>query len=40
MRLLGSGYAGLGLDEEMIRAYVRDQEHQDKQEELNFTNNP
>jgi hypothetical protein len=24
----------------MIRAYVRDQEHQDKQEELDFTKNP
>jgi len=30
----------IGLDEEMIRAYVRDQEHLDKQEELDFTNNP
>ena len=29
----------IGLDEEMIRAYVRDQEHQDKQEELDFTKN-
>ena len=27
------------LDEEMIRAYVRDQEHLDKQEELDFTQN-
>ena len=27
------------LDEEMIRAYVRDQEHLDKQEELDFTKN-
>jgi putative transposase len=24
----------------MIRAYVRDQEHLDKQEELDFTQNP
>jgi putative transposase len=30
----------VGLDEEMIRAYVRDQEHLDKQEELDFTQNP
>ena len=30
----------IGLDEEMIRAYVRDQEHLDKQEELDFTKNP
>jgi len=30
----------IGLDEEMIRAYVRDQEHLDKQEELDFTQNP
>jgi putative transposase len=30
----------IGLDEEMIRAYVRDQESHDKQEELEFTNNP
>lgn len=29
----------VGLDEEMIRAYVRDQEHLDKQEELDFTQN-
>lgn len=27
------------LDEEKIRAYVRDQEHLDKQEELDFTQN-
>jgi len=27
----------VGLDEEMIRAYVKDQEHLDKQEELDFT---
>jgi hypothetical protein len=26
----------IGLDEEMIRAYVRGQEHLDKQEELDF----
>jgi putative transposase len=30
----------VGLNEEMIRAYVRDQEHLDKQEELDFTKNP
>jgi len=30
----------IGLDEEMIRACVRDQEHLDKQEELDFTKNP
>ena len=30
----------IGFDEEMIRAYVRDQEHLDKQEELDFTKNP
>ena len=30
----------VGLNEEMIRAYVRDQEHLDKQEELDFTHNP
>lgn len=30
----------VGLDEEMIRAYVRNQEYLDKQEELDFTNNP
>ena len=30
----------IGLDEEMIRAYVRDQENQDKQEDLDFTKNP
>jgi putative transposase len=29
----------IGLDEEMIRAYVREQEHLDKQEELDFTKN-
>jgi len=35
------GYCStIGLDEEMIRAYVRDQEHLDKQEELDFTKNP
>ena len=30
----------VGSNEEMIRAYVRDQEHLDKQEELDFTKNP
>ena len=30
----------IGLDEEIIRAYVRDQEHLDKQEELDITKNP
>lgn len=29
----------IGLDEETIRAYVRDQEHLEKQEELDFTKN-
>jgi len=29
----------IGLDEETIRAYVRDQEHLEKQEELDFSNN-
>ena len=38
--LRGYCVSTIGLDEEMIRAYVRDQEHQDKQEELDFTNNP
>lgn len=30
----------IGLDDERIRAYVRGQEHQDKQEELGVTNTP
>jgi putative transposase len=30
----------VGLNEEMIRAYVRDQEHLDKQEELALPNIP
>jgi putative transposase len=30
----------IGLNEEMIRAYVREQEHLDKQEELDYTKNP
>jgi putative transposase len=29
----------IGLDEDTIRAYVRDQEHLEKQEELDFTKN-
>jgi putative transposase len=29
----------IGLDEDTIRAYVRDQEHLEKQEELDFTTN-
>jgi len=29
----------IGLDEETIRAYVRDQEHLEKQEELDFNKN-
>jgi len=35
-----SRFSTIGLNEEMIRAYVRDQEHLDKQEELDFTKNP
>jgi putative transposase len=30
----------VGLDEEMIRTYVSNQEYLDKKEELDFTNNP
>ena len=30
----------IGLDEDTIRAYVRDQEHLEKQEELDFTKKP
>ena len=37
---LGYCVSTVGLNEEMIRAYVRDQEHLDKQEELDFTKNP
>jgi putative transposase len=35
----GHCVSAIGLDEETIRAYVRDQEHLEKQEELDFTKN-
>jgi putative transposase len=36
----GDHVSTVGLNENMIRAYVRDQEYLDKQEELDFTKNP
>lgn len=39
-RSCGYYVSTVGLDEEMIRAYVRDQEHLDKLEELDFSQTP